>query len=265
VRLTTIVLVFGILAGMAGGGFVVWRARVRSREWRKLESYGSWQGCLPRDQYEEREALAHRRVEDEPAGHLFLRMVTYGPPGPRRRMWVLFKDPDRPDEVRLHLFDQSYNRLGLFVLRGGRLRGDLQWEGRGELASEGDGSFVLYESEDQYQYYAMVEDEPVLVRLRSAGGELAPNNYADPEERVGPPPPADAVDRCEALLSSDQTVHVLRALTWLGGHHPEDSPWTELRKRPSVERKIRELADSTNHWIAEAARPLLPGAAPKGN
>src|SRR4029077_19180251 len=127
------------------------------------------------------------------------------------------------------------------------------WSGRGTLGEVLDGAFVLYTAKSLHHYYALDRDEPVLLTMVDKDGTVPPNNYVDPGFRVGPPIPADARSRCEALLSSSKPVEILQALTWLNGRHQDNQGWQELRKRPSVERRIRELTSEDSPEISTTA------------
>jgi hypothetical protein len=220
-KLSTIVLVLVSVAGLSGAGAFVWRVRQRSVEWKKFIRYACLKDCLRKDEGDEFYDIARRSVPDEPAGARVLRIIVARQPGPDRRILILLEDDARSGEIRVHRFNELRDHLGTTVLPYGKVRGPSIWSGRGTLGEVLDGAFVLYTAKSLHHYYALDRDEPVLLTMVDKDGTVPPNNYVDPGFRVGPPIPADARSRCEALLSSSKPVEILQALTWLNGRHQD--------------------------------------------
>lgn len=258
VRWSTVVMVLLVLAGMVGAGGFAWRVHARSAEWRKLIGYACWKQCLPLDQWEEFYAIARRALPDEPADAEVLRTIATGVPGSTRRILILVSDPARPGQMRVHLFNESRDHLGVTPLPCGPLAGLVGWEGQVMLDNLLDGSFVLTVAQTQYHSYGLYKDTPVLLEMRDIYGKFPSNDYVNPGCRVGPPLPADALTRCESMLSSSDPVEILQALTWLHGRHAEGSGWAELRQRPAVERRLRELAAKNETGVSVVAAAMLP-------
>jgi hypothetical protein len=257
-KLSTVVLILISVAGLAGAGAFVWRVRARSVEWKKLIRCACWKGCLRKDEYEEFFDIARRSVPDEPDDAVVVRTLALRPPGLSLNLLILVGDPRRPDELRVHRFDEDRHYLGRTVLPSGNPGGTLGWAGVDAPEDLPNTSFVLVESRDQYQTYALQRNELVLILLDNMLGGVPSNDYVTPGRRVGPPIPGDALNRCEAMLSSSDPADILQALVWLNGRHPNSADWSALRKRPAVELRIAELANSGKYGCSESARVLLP-------
>src|SRR5262245_23393166 len=125
-------------------------------------------------------------------------------------------------------------------------------------------------------YYALIEGRFDLIRTESNGGSFR-NWYDVNHWRRGPAPPPQPAERWEEDVCSKDRAHVLRAMLWLGGRHAlpqEPGPVNEerlavfkhqfeddrqidlvrsVRARPRVVARLRELAESKDEWIREAA------------
>jgi hypothetical protein len=119
------------------------------------------------------------------------------------------------------------------------------------------------------QFYGLVDDDVVLVRLENSEGEIVPNEYDSSNQTIGPTASDRSLSDWENSLMSDNPVDVLRTLVWLGSRH-----W-ELEERPSstkeltpeadarnvnnvrsierIQNKLKVLIGSDNQWIREAA------------
>jgi hypothetical protein len=256
-KLSTVVLVLLSVAGLAGAGAYVWRVRERSVEWKKLIRYACWKDCLRKDDYEEFFDIARRSVPDEPHSAEVLRTLAVQPPGSSLKILILVRDSGQPDEVRVHRFNEDRDYLGRTVLPCGNPGGTLECARAVDSELPG-ATFVIQLSQNQYQYYALQGNDLVLILLGDIRGKTPSNDYVTPGRRVGPPIPENALNRCEAMLSSSDPVNILQALTWLHGRHPDGAGWSALRKRPAVERRIAELAKSETYAIAKVAQALLP-------
>jgi hypothetical protein len=125
------------------------------------------------------------------------------------------------------------------------------------------------------QCYALVDDGFALVRLEDPAGNPVRNKYFLPGRECGPAIPKRSASEWEADLLSDDRFGVLRALTWLGGVHssghaplddrelledPEAAMLVQqIRERPRVVARLRELAGSEDRWVREAAVLALEG------
>jgi hypothetical protein len=127
------------------------------------------------------------------------------------------------------------------------------------------------------QYYRVVRDRLVLIRLEDDQGRSAANSYFYPNHTTGPKIPIRDPIEWENSLASSDPGEVLWALVWLGGAHAsptavsqnisrenleETEHFHAVWKRPAIQQKILRLKSSPNPWIAEAAgMALLPGKA----
>ncbi len=108
------------------------------------------------------------------------------------------------------------------------------------------------------QYYVLLQDMPVLVRLEAMDGTAMRNSYSHSHVVSGPPVPRRSRDEWLEALSSEDSRKVLAALLWLGGtHRRENREVNSLRDHPSVRFALTKLAVSENKWIAEGARLAL--------
>jgi hypothetical protein len=108
------------------------------------------------------------------------------------------------------------------------------------------------------QYYVLLEDAPVLVRLEDKDGTIVRNSYSDSHGVCGPPFPKRNRDEWLEALSSGDSRTILVALMWLGGtRRRENREVNGLRQDPSVRAMLTKLSVSENSWIAEGARLAL--------
>jgi hypothetical protein len=117
------------------------------------------------------------------------------------------------------------------------------------------------------QFYAVIHDDLVLVRLEDSSGRRISNSFLAPNYIIGPAPPVRSAEEWEHALLSSNAVELLRTLVWIGGHHrdvdSDSNPFAEpksdaqlaldVRHRPGVRARIEELKSSPNAWIREAA------------
>ncbi len=127
------------------------------------------------------------------------------------------------------------------------------------------------------QYYALCNDEIVLVRLEDSNGSITPNRYTHHNYLVGPPLPKRTIDEWESALQLSNELENLRALMWIGGIHEDrianDQPThqsrvvrpyrgasqyveevRQLRTRRNVQEYLSRLMQSDTQWIREAAQ-----------
>lgn len=107
------------------------------------------------------------------------------------------------------------------------------------------------------QYYAILNDKPVLIRLFvNREKSLLRNMYYGPNIRIGPPVPVRTEQQWENALLSSNPIEILRTLTWLAGHQETDAAKSLVAKvlnRPRVHSAIKLLAKSTHPWFKDAA------------
>jgi len=122
------------------------------------------------------------------------------------------------------------------------------------------------------QYYRVLGERLLLVRLEDDKGRAVRNNYGAPNHTIGPQVPIREAQAWEASLSSPDPAEILWALAWLGGTHADPVPpppnylresledarrFQEVLKREGVQSRLRVLSTSPNPWIAEAAKQAL--------
>jgi hypothetical protein len=126
------------------------------------------------------------------------------------------------------------------------------------------------------QYYAFDGnrfDLVRLVRLGPDGDRATRNDYAMKGSACGPAIPTQTDAEWEADLHSKDRRRVLRALVWLGGLHDSFAPNASrnslredlqdillvrsVRQRERVIGRLRELAQSKDLWLREAAELAL--------
>lgn len=125
------------------------------------------------------------------------------------------------------------------------------------------------------QFYALVNDDVLLIRLEDKAGHLIRNAYGAPNHTFGFTITGRSASDWENTLVSDDPAEVLATLTWLSGTHldPKEplpkppSGWPEIsheevseahtagdvRGREGVQRKLKILSASTNLWVRQAA------------
>jgi len=122
------------------------------------------------------------------------------------------------------------------------------------------------------QYYALCNNQAVLVRLERSDGIIMPNVYIPINQMIGPPVPKKSVDEWEASLNSNDKVEILIALMWISGihrdrptlhtgdagsHHERNEYLEQIRymfSRVSVRETLIFLGRDDHPWIRQAAR-----------
>lgn len=203
----------------------------------------------------------------------------------------------------LYFFDEDGNPLGSSHFSTGwrMITGEFKLIKRDEVNSPilyisagGGGSFAYASS--LRQYYALLRDRAVLVRLEDRDGKIIKNSYGCPNPSIGPPLPRKMPDEWARMLSSSNVIEVLQALMWLSGRHPsieemnieqeeEDAlrkKYPEDNKNPmptllekcplavddanlfamsraheDILRTLKRLTKSPNVWIKQAAEMTL--------
>ena len=210
--------------------------------------------------------------------------------------WVLleaYPGYDVPDisHVRIHVFDRNWMRIAkhsfptgyrcflkeVVLVKDNPLKQDLlvaKVTSTGPFILQGDEQRPAFEQGDyQCQYYALLGDQFVMVRLEDNNNTIARNHYRWQAPPKGPPVPKHTADEWIRSLSSANSVEQLTTLVWLSGTHLDS---TEKRKKDhnqeSVEdselfeavfdaaetkNALQELVKSKNTWVQEYATLTL--------
>ncbi|MBV9929262.1 MAG: hypothetical protein JOZ96_29890 [Acidobacteria bacterium] len=119
------------------------------------------------------------------------------------------------------------------------------------------------------QFYALLGDAVVLVRLEDGSGTPVANTFSVPGHTIGPGLPARTASEWERTLASSDPAEALSALMWVGGEHMDVKRpllWPgaeelkearladEVRSRPVTRELIRLRANCDNRWIRDAAQ-----------
>ncbi len=232
---------------------------------------------------------------DEPEQH---RLRSFEPwrvwrfPGGRAK-WVLleaYPGPNVPDvsAVRIHVFDEQWAQLFQQSFPTGYrfFLNDVTLDRDNPLGTElivakttCAGPFVLQNGEKhpafeqgdfQFQYYGLLDNQFVLVRLVDNDGHLVRNNYCWSSPPKGPPVPRRSGEQWIRSLASENPVEQLATLVWLSGVHlpstqarredtneegVEDSRlFEDVRDSPATRSALESVASSKNPWVAEYAK-----------
>ncbi|MFL6335844.1 MAG: hypothetical protein ACJ754_21250 [Pyrinomonadaceae bacterium] len=118
------------------------------------------------------------------------------------------------------------------------------------------------------QFYALIGDQVILIRLEDSRGQLVRNEYGAFDHPIGPSIDSRKVEDWEVALESDDVAEELSALTWLGGLHwdprkpqptypheelTESRTAYELHSRGRVKVALEKLLRSDNRWLRSAA------------
>lgn len=125
------------------------------------------------------------------------------------------------------------------------------------------------------QFYALINDEVLLIRLEDEARNLIGNAYGAPNHTFGLTITGRSADAWKDALESGDFAEILATLTWLSGNHldpkepiPEVSGWPpvahedisearlvgEVRSRQDVRRQLKALMLSENLWVRQAAK-----------
>jgi hypothetical protein len=125
------------------------------------------------------------------------------------------------------------------------------------------------------QFYALVNDEVLLIRLEDKAGRLIRNAYGAPNHTFGFTITGRSAKEWKDALESGDFAEVLATLSWLSGTHldpneavPEVSGMppvaheeiaearlaADVRGREDVRRQVKALLRSQNLWVRHAAK-----------
>jgi hypothetical protein len=193
---------------------------------------------------------------------------------------------DNPDTsaIRVYLFDRHWKRFFKLafptgydrnlakaqVRRSKLLHEELlvttTYPNAGSIDSKGEWKAAL----GLRQYYALVGDQLVLVRLEDHEGRSVRNLYHTSAPNLGPPVSGQTSDQWIRSLRSNNPVEQLAALVWLTGMHLSSSEprysnvnqesvadaltFEAVRDAPETSEALSELRNSKNRWAREYAR-----------
>ena len=122
------------------------------------------------------------------------------------------------------------------------------------------------------QFYGIVNDEFLLIRLENHDGEIIPNHYSS-IHMIGTTPPQRSEEQWINSLKSNDIIEVLATLEWLGGKHQGNLVWVggnrqkikteetdfidKILANETVKLKILEFAQSENKWLQDSANFVL--------
>ncbi|MBX7174266.1 MAG: hypothetical protein K1X72_25050 [Pyrinomonadaceae bacterium] len=125
------------------------------------------------------------------------------------------------------------------------------------------------------QYYGLVNEDILLIRLENSEGKLIPNRYYASNHTIGITPPQRSEEQWINSLKSTDIVELLASLEFLGGDHQGDIVWVggnhpkikteetkfidKLHAYETVKSKIFEFANSDNKWLRDSANLVLNG------
>jgi hypothetical protein len=122
------------------------------------------------------------------------------------------------------------------------------------------------------QYYALIGEQVLLVRLESSTGRAIPNLYGAPNHTIGLTLVGRSASEWEKALNSHDAAEKLATLMWLGGVHlnprnpapdysheemSEAKLADELRSSAGVKVAFEKLLKSKNAWVRRAAELAL--------
>jgi hypothetical protein len=128
------------------------------------------------------------------------------------------------------------------------------------------GPMVAQPDPDSRDFYALVHEQPVLIRVVSDQGTFCRIWYGQEGctwygargASAAPQVPDRTPEQWEDSLRSTKPAEILWALVWLSGQHADDDPfrgcWLDTLARPGVQRRLSELRLHAHPWVAEAAR-----------
>jgi hypothetical protein len=176
--------------------------------------------------------------------------------------------------LRAYIFDTAGGLLNVQEFSAGNRRSltGMRIRKNGLINDEAlivDTEYCIGGGHPSSQYYALIGERMELIYLEQ-DGQLDRNDYQSSNLTIGPKI-VRSVDEWEKVLSSSNDAEVLSALVWLGGVHWTDipSPYDDkveaekahaLRSRAGVRKRLRELSQFENPWIASAAKSAHSGS-----
>lgn len=138
------------------------------------------------------------------------------------------------------------------------------------VVQEGTHKPAFEQGDFQRQYYALLNDRFVLIRLEDNTGKIIPNHYLWRTPLKGPPVPQRMVQEWIRTLRSTNATEQLATLVWLSGAHRSSSEvrkedinqesvadseiFEAVRRAPETRQIVRELAEKATGWVQEYAR-----------
>lgn len=281
-RLSTLFLLTVGAAALAAIGWVFWRATADTREWNELLSWsGREQAKVSKAEWARFGELVNKRIspreEDLPPWWL---LALDGPGGSRRV--ILFRTRGLVHipggcEVRMDVMDERGRVLTRTSASAGWRMEAMGVKGPsrtdlGPWTFEIQSGRSIGGADIARQIYALLDDEPVVIRLENSARMYHRNYYKAPNHTIGPKIPVRTPEEWERSLSSSNPGEILCTLVWLGGGHAPPTPpdpnyyresleeaqlLYDTRTRSGVKKRLLELARSPHPWIAEAAAMAL--------
>jgi hypothetical protein len=278
-RFSTFALSILGVAALGAVGWICWRATEDQRAWRELLSYAEGGSAASKKGQQGRlDELLQRRLGYGKNNDSFTQAWSVLPLESLQRV-VVFETPSSvaiPSEFEVigHVFSAEGVHLSQEAFSGGWR---MMWASVRIRSVSGVAPQIIEVTSDNSlggadvarQYFAVLRDRLVLVRLEDGAGKGCRNHYGAPNWTIGPRPPLTSPETWEQSLASSDPVEVLRALAWIGGTHLDPSATSrrearhedpveaalciEVRNRPAVLSRIRDLAKSPTVWLKEAA------------
>jgi hypothetical protein len=119
------------------------------------------------------------------------------------------------------------------------------------------------------QYYALIGEDVLPIRLEDSGGKLVQNIYDYPNMTNGFTLKGRTEEEWKKSLESEDTAEILAALTWLNGRHlnltqhssigfsediNEARLIAEIHSSKSIKSILERLIQSSNVWIRDAVK-----------
>lgn len=117
------------------------------------------------------------------------------------------------------------------------------------------------------QYYALIDEEILLIRLEDSKGQPIRNVYGAPNYIIGLNKTGRSAEEWQKALESNDTAEVLAALSWLNGTHwnPQQNQTEKfyesineaklvekVRSDNNTKERINTLSQSKNLWFKDA-------------
>jgi hypothetical protein len=139
---------------------------------------------------------------------------------------------------------------------------------------------VLWGEGGPDQFYAFLNDKPVLVRLEHDNAFLA-NDYTHPNITLGSEQERRTESELIRALSSKREAEILQALVWMSGAHdesPQQRPANlyleeldqallhqSICRSATTKTTVQALAKHRHPWVAEAAKHVLQKMSQEGS